>query len=82
MKGLKTYTTVSAVRPSPLLGGLVDLDVLDNQVASVKTLSVSVGLSVLQKTEQELSRLDGPAGAGNTELLAYWKRVSLSVVQG
>lgn len=41
-----TYTTVSSVSSSSLLGGLVDLDVLDDQVASVEALSIGVGLSV------------------------------------
>lgn len=68
--GGETYTTVGTVSSSALLGGLVDLDVLDNQVASVKTLGVGVGLGVLQELEEELGGLDGPSGAGDTELLA------------
>ena len=63
--------TVSTVCASSLLGGLVDLDVLNDEVAGVETLSIGVGLGVLQETEQELGRLDGPAGAGDTELLSY-----------
>ncbi len=62
---------MSTVCSAALLGGLVDLDVLDDQVASVETLSIGVGLSVLEETEEELGGLDGPAGAGDTELLAY-----------
>lgn len=50
----KTYATVGAVRPPPLLGGLVDLDVLDDQVASVQALGVGVGLGVLEQAQQEL----------------------------
>lgn len=65
-----TYTTVSTVCPAALLGGLVDLDVLDNKVASVETLSIGVGLGVLEETEKELGRLDGPAGTGDTKLLS------------
>lgn len=53
-----------------LLGGLVDLDVLDNQVAGVEALGISVGLGVLEEAEEELGRLDGPSGLGNTKLLA------------
>lgn len=68
---LITYTTVGTVSSSPLLGGLVDLDVLDNQVAGVETLGVGVGLGVLKETEQELGRLYGPSSLGDTELLAY-----------
>lgn len=42
-----TYTTVGTVCPSSLLGGLVDLDVLDDEVAGVETLGIGVGLGVL-----------------------------------
>lgn len=66
----ETYTTVSTVGASAALGGLVDLDVLDNEVASVKTLGVGVGLSVLQEVDEELGGLLGPASLANTELLA------------
>ena len=67
---MDTYTTVSTVGAPPLLGSLVDLDVLDDQVAGVETLGVGVGLSVLEETEEELGGLDGPAGLGDTESLA------------
>ena len=62
---------MSTVRPPPLLGRLVDLDVLDDQVAGVQTLGIRVGLGVLEQAEQELGGLDGPAGFADTELLAY-----------
>lgn len=55
---------------SPLLGGLVDLDVLDDQVAGVQTLGVGVGLGVLEQALEELCGLDGPAGLGDAKLLA------------
>ena len=62
---------MGTVRAPALLGGLVDLDVLDNQGAGIEALGVGVGLSVLEETEEELGGLDGPAGLGDTELLAY-----------
>jgi len=65
-----TYTTVSTVGAAALLGGLVDLDVLDDQVASVETLGIGVGLGVLEEAEEELGGLHGPAGTGNAPLLA------------
>jgi hypothetical protein len=65
-----TYTTVGSVSTSALLGGLVDLDVLDNQVAGVKTLGIGVGLCVLQKSKEKLGRLGGPSSTGYTKLLA------------
>lgn len=68
--GGRTYTTVSTVGTSATLGGLVDLNVLDDEVAGVKTLGVGVGLGVLQQSEQLLSGLDGPASLGDTESLA------------
>ena len=61
---------MSTVCSSALLGGLVDLDVLNYQVAGIETLGVSVGLSVVEKAEEELGRLDGPPRAGDTELLS------------
>ncbi len=67
---IKTYTTVSTVCAATLLRSLVDLDVLDDQVAGVKTLGVGIGFSVLEETEDKFGRLDGPSCAGNTERLA------------
>jgi hypothetical protein len=61
---------VSTVCASALLGGLVDLDVLDDKVAGVETLSIGVGLGILQQTEQKLGGLYGPTSAGDTELLS------------
>jgi hypothetical protein len=65
-----TYTTVSSVSSSSLLRGLVDLDVLDNQVAGVETLGVGVGLSVLKEAKEELGGLHGPSSTRHTKLLA------------
>lgn len=65
-----TYTSVSAVCSSALLGSLVDLDVLHDQVACIKTLGICVCLCVLEETEKEFGRLDWPSRAGHTELLA------------
>lgn len=66
----KTYTTVSTVSAAAALGSLVNLDALDNKGTGVETLGVGVGLSVLEEVDQELGGLDGPAGLGDTELLA------------
>lgn len=62
--------TVGTVCSAALLGGLVDLDVLDNQVGGVEALGVGVGFRVLEQSEQEFSGFDGVAGLGDTELLA------------
>lgn len=70
-ENVDTYTTVGTVGASPSLGGLVDLDVLDDKGTGVETLGVSVGLGVLDEVGEELSGLDGPAGAADTPLLAY-----------
>lgn len=71
---------MSTVCAPPLLGGLVDLNVLDDQVAGVKTLGVRVGLGVLKQAEQELSRLDGPAGLRDTKLLSCIPNVSTTTL--
>lgn len=67
---VRVDATVGAVRSATLLGGLVDLDVLDDQVRGVEALGVGVGFGVLEQTEEELGRLDWVAGLGDTELLA------------
>jgi hypothetical protein len=67
---MKTYTTVGTVSAAATLGGLVDLDALDNQGVGVETLAIGVGLGVLEQIKDVLSGLDGPAGLGDTELLA------------
>lgn len=59
--------TVSA---ATLLWRLVDLDVLDDEVAGVESFGIGVGLGVLEEGEEVLSGLDGPPGAGDAELLA------------
>ena len=61
---------MSTVRTPSLLGRLVDLDMLDDQIAGIQTLSIRVRLSVLEQAEKELGALDGPAGFGDTELFA------------
>lgn len=50
--------------------GLVDLNVLDDQVAGIESLGICVCLCVPEQTEKEFGRLDGPASLGDTELLA------------
>jgi hypothetical protein len=70
------YTTVSTVCSSALLGGLVDLDVLNDQVASIEAFGISVGLGILEQSEEELGRLGGPSCAGDTELLSYRHLIS------
>lgn len=66
----RAYTSVGTVSSSALLGSLVDLDVLNDQVAGIEALSIRVRLCVLEETEQELSRLDWPSSSGDTECLA------------
>lgn len=68
---------MGTVCPAALLGRLVDLDVLDNQVGGVEALGVGVGLGVLEEREEELSALHGPAGLGDTESLAFRFRISI-----
>jgi hypothetical protein len=67
---------VGTVCATALLGCLVDLDVLDNQVGGVQTLGVGVGLGVLEKAREELGRLDGPASLADAELLSCGTKLS------
>jgi hypothetical protein len=53
------------------------LDVLNNEVGCVEALGLGVRLGVLQKAEEKLSRLDGPAGTRNAKLLACMQDVKV-----
>ena len=68
---------MSTVRSSALLRSLVDLNVLDNQVAGVQTLGIRVGLGVLEQRENELGGFDGPASLRDTELLACMLSINI-----
>ena len=59
-----------SVCSTSLFRRLVDLDVLDNQVASVKAFHIGVGLGVLEKSEEEFSGFDWMTGPSNAELFA------------
>jgi hypothetical protein len=61
---------VSPVRAAALLGRLVDLDVLDDEIAGVEALGVGIRLGVLEEAEEELGGLGGPARPGRAELFA------------
>ena len=61
---------MSTVGTTALLGCLVNLDMLDNQVASVQAFGICVRFGVLEETEEELGGLFGPAGFGDAELFA------------
>lgn len=62
--------TVGTVGATALLGGLVDLDVLDDEGVQIQTLGFGVALSVLQETQEELGALFGPATLGDTPSLS------------
>ena len=46
---VRVDAAVGAVRASPLLGRLVDLNVFDDQVARVQALGVGVGFGVFEE---------------------------------
>lgn len=61
---------MSTIRTATLLGRLVDLDVLDDQVAGVEAFGVGVCFRVLEEAEEELGGFFGPAGFGDAELFS------------
>jgi len=67
---VRVDATVSAVCAAALLGRLVHLDVLDEQVRGVEALGVGVGFGVAEEVEDVLGGLFGPAGAVGAEGLA------------
>lgn len=60
---LRTYPTVGTICATTLLRSLVDLNVLDDKSAGVKTFGVRVGFGVFEQAQKEFSRFDGPSGA-------------------
>jgi hypothetical protein len=67
---VSAYTTMGTVSSSALFGSLIDLDVLDDQIASVETLGIRVGFSIFEETKKKLCALDGPSSSADTESLA------------
>ncbi len=53
---------MGTVRAAALLGGLVDLDVLDDEFGGIEAFGIGIGFGILEETDQELGGLDGPAG--------------------
>ena len=51
MKERKTYTTMSTICTTALFGGLVHLDVLDDQVSSIQALCICIRFRVLEEAE-------------------------------
>lgn len=64
------------IRTTTLLGCLVDLDVLDDQVTGVEAFGVGVCFGVFEEGKEEFGRFLGPAGAGDAELFAFSNTVS------
>lgn len=62
---------MSAISTTTLLGGLVDLNVFDDEVTRIEALSVGIGFGVLEKVEEVFGGFLGPAGFGHAELFAY-----------
>lgn len=58
---VRVDTTVGTVRATAGLGSLLDHNVADDELLSLETLGLSVGLGVLEKGKEELDRLDGPS---------------------
>lgn len=65
------YAAMGTVSSSPLLRGLVDLNMGDQEVGSIQALGIGISFSVAKQTEKELGGLLGPASTRNTKLFAY-----------
>lgn len=59
--------TVGTVGAAALLGGLVDLDMLDDAGIKIQALSLGIGLGVLEEGQDVLAGLDGPSPLGDGE---------------
>jgi hypothetical protein len=65
---VRVDSAMSSVRATSLFWCLVDLDVLDDQVSSVKALDIGVGFGVLKESEEEFGGFDWMTGSRDTEL--------------
>jgi hypothetical protein len=63
-------SAVSSVCSSTLLRCLVDLNVLDNQIAGVQAFGVGIGFSVLQERQEEFGGFDWVACSRDTKLFS------------
>jgi hypothetical protein len=66
---IRVDATVGTVCAAALLGCLVDLDVLDDEVGGVEALGVGVGFGVVEEIKNVLGGLLGPAGAVSAKVL-------------
>lgn len=78
---VRVDATVGTVGAATLLGCLVHLDVLDDEVGGVEAFGVGVGLGVLEEIENVFGGLFGPARFVGAEGLA-WRGVRERVVRG
>ena len=67
---VRVDAAVGAVRAAALLGRLVHLDVLDEEVGGVEAFGVGIGFGVAEEVEDVLGGLFGPAGTVGAEGLA------------
>lgn len=83
---VRVDTTVSTVRAAARLGSLLDDNVADDELLSVKALGLGVRLGVLEQSKEELDRLDGPStcesvGCTNSERSQrsfLWRMVNMA----
>ena len=62
---------MGTVCTAALLGCLVHLNVLDDQVAGIEAFGVGVCFCVFEKAEEEFGGFFGPASFGDAELFPY-----------
>lgn len=65
-----TYPSMSAISSTSLLRRLIDLNMLDDQIARIQTLGVRVRFCVFEQAEEEFGGFNGPAGFGYAKLFA------------
>lgn len=65
-----THATMSTISAASLLGRLVDLDVLDDQVARIEAFGIRIGFGIFEQAQEKLGRFDWPTCARDTELFS------------
>lgn len=65
-----TYATMCTIGTAALFRCLVDLNMLDDQIARIKAFCIGVCFGIFEETEEKLGGFYGPTCAGDSELFS------------
>lgn len=69
---------MSTICSAALLGSLIDLDMLDDEIAGVESFGIGIRFSIFQERKKVFGRFDWPSGTSDTKCLSYIKSAAWS----